>query len=268
MDRNGKKIIFLHSYSPRTGHNYSSEVIKVISDHVVLAHHRSETRLSRMINSFDEIQKKLIYHDSDREFFQFLFLDDLRSKILQRCDKKFALIKDTSFIGTDRLPSIFPNDIHIILLRDPKDVFASLFKAMDLTKRTRKNYVKRIGTSLGLYPYFYSRKVSNQVLQALPDLNSQLVLRYEDLVLKKEESLLKLIDLFDSQKNLSQVKKEIDQIPVINSSFYEEVGAKNIWDTKDRTSKFNPISRKRGNFFIRKGIEMGSKKLRRKLGYL
>ncbi|MBT8393583.1 MAG: hypothetical protein KJN66_01920, partial [Bacteroidia bacterium] len=60
---------------------------------------------------------------------------------------------------------------------------------------------------------------------------------------------------------------EVDSIKVINSSFFEEIGAKNIWDSKDRTKEFNPLNRKKHSFLVRKGIELGSKQLCKKLGY-
>lgn len=43
-----------------------------------------------------------------------------------------------------------------------------------------------MGVLLGVYPFYYSRKLSNYVLENLPDLEDKIVLRYEDLVeLKK-----------------------------------------------------------------------------------
>ena len=262
-----KKIIFLHSYSPRTGHNYASEVIKVISRHEVLAHHRSETKLSTLLNHYFQV-KKQIQHKSDEDFLDYLFLDDLREKILNKSDKEFVMIKDTSFLGVEKLPALFPDDIHILLIRDPKNVFSSLFKGMNLTTNNFRNRLKRAGKMNGMYPYYYSRKVGKRVLEEMPDMNNFFILRYEDLVLKEEKTLNALAKLFGTTKDLQLIKKEIDEIPVINSSFHEEVGGKKIWEAKPKTASFDPINRKGNSFLIRKGIEYGSKTLRKRLGYI
>ena len=42
---NNQKIIFSNSYSPRTGHNFASEALKVFTNHEVLAHNRSENQI-------------------------------------------------------------------------------------------------------------------------------------------------------------------------------------------------------------------------------
>jgi hypothetical protein len=178
------------------------------------------------------------------------------------------MIKDTSFIGIKELQKTFPDDIHLVLIRDPKNVFNSLIKGMRLGKPTFKNYIKKAGNKTGLYPWFYSRKLSKQVLKEAPDLNQHKIIRYEDLVLKNETTLVYLKKLFKTNKSLEQIKMEIDEIGVINSSFFEEVGAKRIWDSKPKTQKFDPINRKSNTWLIRIGIEMGSRKLRKRLNYI
>ncbi len=268
MNKEKAKIIFMHSYSPRTGHNFASEVIKIFSEHVVLAHHRSETRLSRVLESYFNIKNDLIFHREDEDFLDYLFIKDLREKIIEKSDGELVMIKDTSFIGVQRLLEVFPEDHHIILLRDPFQVFNSLFKAMNLHAGTFKNKIKKIGKITGLYPYFYCRKVTEMVIKNIPDFRNCVVIKYEDLVLKNEETLMALKEIFKPDKNMDQIKAEIESIPVINSSFFEEVGAKKIWDMKPKTENFNPVNRKGNSFLVRKGIKLGSKKLRYRLGYL
>lgn len=268
MKNKDQKLIFLNSYLPRTGHNFASEVIKVFSDHQVLAHFRSETRLSSLIESYYNIYDHKIFFETDKKFFDFLFIDDLRKKLLSRTENKFIMIKDTSLLGADLLPRVFPDDIHLILIRDPKNVFLSLLKGMNLQKKSRKNYIKKFGIFTGFYPYYYSKKLSRQVLSEMPEMNQHMILRYEDLVRKEKKTLLKLSELFGTIKDLNQIKKEIDEIQVINSSFYKEVSAKNIWDMQPKTKKFQPIERKGGNWLIRVAVKLGSKKLRRKLNYI
>ena len=263
-----QKIIFLNSYLPRTGHNFSSEVLKIFSRHQVLAHSRSETRLSTLLNSYFNIYDQHIYHESDKKFFDHLFMDDLRKKIIDSSDKKFILIKDTSFMGTDLLPRVFPNDHHIILIRDPKSVFLSLLKGMNLQQKNLKNKLKKIGIFTGIYPYYYSRKLSSKIMRQFPNLNYHTIIKYEDLVMKEEKVLLLLKEKFDTKKSLTQIKKEIDDIEVINSSFYEETGGNKIWDSKPKTSNFDPVNRKGGSFVVNKAVELGSRKFRKKLNYI
>lgn len=263
-----QRIIFLNSYLPRTGHNFSSQVIKIFSGHVVLSNPHSETRLSQVLASYYKIYDKLIYHDSAKEFMNRLFIDDLKKNILRESNEPYLMIKDTSFIGVKELQKTFPDDIHLILLRDPKNVFNSLIKGMGLRKSSLKNYLKKAGNITGLYPWFYSRKLSKQVLNQTPDLSQHRIIRYEDLVLKNEKTLIYLKNLFNTNKSLEQIKKEIDEIGVINSSFFEEVGGKRIWDTKPKTKNFDPINRKSNTWLIRKGIELGSRKLRKRFNYI
>lgn len=263
-----QKIIFLNSYLPRTGHNFSSQAIKVFSGHQVLSHSHSETRLSRVLSSYYKISNELIHYENDKIFMDKLFIHELRKKILCQSEKEYVMIKDTSFEGVKGLQKTFPDDIHLILIRDPKNVFNSLIKGMGLRKPSLKNYLKKAGNMTGLYPWYYSRKLSKQVLNQTPDLSRHRIIRYEDLVLKDEKTLLDLKDLFNTNKSLEQIRKKIDEIGVINSSFFEEVGAKKIWDTQPKTQDFDPINRKSNTWLIRKGIELGSRKLRKKFNYI
>lgn len=267
MKVENQKIIFLNSYLPRTGHNFASEVIKVFTDHQVLPHSRGETRLSIFLQSYYQIRNR-IYFETDKTFFDNLFVKDLRKKIISQSEKEFIMIKNTSFVGVNLLPIVFPDDIHLILIRDPKSVYLSLIKGMNLKKKSLKNRIKKAGTPIGLYPYSYSKKLSTQVLNNFPDLTNHYIIRYEDLV-KKDEKVLKWLKAkFKTKKTLDQIEKEIDEIQVINSSFFKEVEAKNIWDSKPKTNNFNPLNRKEFNFLVRKGVELGSRKLREKLQYI
>ncbi|QYA24035.1 hypothetical protein G3I01_00440 [Gramella sp. MT6] len=268
MKSENQKIIFLNSYLPRTGHNFASEVIRIFSDHEVLAHSRSETRLSSILHSYYSIYDRKIFHQSDKDFFDELFIDNLRERILNKSDKQYIMIKDTNLIGVDSLIRVFPNDIHLILVRDPKSVFLSLIKGMRLEKRTKKNNLKRLGIKTGLYPYYYSKKLSKQVLQFLPDTSPLTIIRYENLVKKEEKTISILKEKFGTLKSIEKIKEEIDNIEVINSSFFNEVGAKGIWDMRPRTSNYNPLHRKGHSNLVRMSIALGSKNLRRRLGYI
>lgn len=265
MNKN-QKIIFSNSYGPRTGHNFASEALKVFTNHQVLAHNMSETKLS----NFLKVYKKLyftIYHKTDRVFFDNVLIKSIRSNIIKHSDSNFIMIKNTSFEGVKYIPEVFPDDIHILLLRNPIDAFNSAFKAMNLNKKGFKYRLKKIGKVIGIYPYYFCNKISKQIIKDIPDFNKFYVVRYEDLV---EQNTIVLEDLkkkFNTQKSLEQIKKELNNIKVINSSFFKETGAKHIWESKKNTKNFNPINRKKHSFLIRKGIELGAKELKGKLGY-
>ena len=263
-----RKIIFSNAYSPRTGHNFASEVIKIFTNHEVLIHNRSETRLATLLESYYCIYNSHVYHKTDKDFFNYLFINDLREKILSKSDADFVMIKDTSFTGVSHLKTVFKDDIHILLIRDPKAVFTSLFKGMRLGKPTFKNFLKRIASPIGLYPFFYASKISNRLLKSIPDFNDFYVIRYEDLVKKEETVLLGLKQLFQSDKTMEEIILNIDAIEVINTSFVEETNAKHIWDAKPKNSSFQPLNRKASTFLMEWGILLGSRKIRKKLNYI
>lgn len=262
-----KKIIFFNAYSPRTGHNFASEVLKVVCNHQVLIHSKSETRLSTLLESYYSLYHSHIYHQTDKAFFDYLFIDDLREKILAKTEAEFALIKDTSFNGVSHLKKVFPNDIHILLIRDPRDVLLSLFKGMRLKRPGWKYALKRLLLPTGIYSYWYARKFSAKILKTLPDFTGFILVRYEDLVMQDENTLHQLKTLFHSNKSMESIKTEIDAIEVVNTSFIDETKAKRIWDAKPKTATFRPIKRRPKNRLILWGILLGSRKLRKKLNY-
>lgn len=264
-----KKIIFLNSCLPRTGHNFASDVIKIFSNHQVLINPRSETKISTFLDSYYTIRENEILNKTNRKFFDYLFINDLREKILLESDHDFVMIKDTTFCGIDKISKVFPDDIQIILLRDPSRIILSLLKAMNLKKKNFKTRLKKILMPLGIFPFLYSRKLSKQVLHHISgtELENKFIIRYEDLFLKDEETLLQLKELFNSNKELAQIKNEIDDIRVINSSFFEETGGNRIWDSKPKTQNFAPLQRRNKNLLIQKAVEIGSAKLRKKLNY-
>ncbi|WMI65812.1 sulfotransferase [Aestuariibaculum sp. YM273] len=263
-----KKIIFSNSYSPRTGHNFVSEALKVFTNHQVLAHGHSETKLSTFLEAYYKIYNEKIYHEKDKVFFDKIIINNIRKHITNESSKEYIMIKDTSFKGVYYLSQVFPDDIHIILLRHPRDVFSSLFKSMNLKKKGFKYLIKRLTTPIGLYPYFYCKKVTRQVINDMPKITDKhYVLRYEDLVLKNDKVLNELKIKFCTGKTLKQIKSEIDNIEVINTSFIEETGAKHIWNALPKTKDFNPVNRKKHSYLMRKGIELGSKKLAEHLKY-
>ena len=160
-----QKIIFLNSYLPRTGHNFVSEALKVFTGHEVLIHNRSETRLSTILREFFNIYNKQVFFETDKKFLEHLFINGLRERILEKSNSEYVMIKNTSFLGVDQLSRLFPTDIHIILLRDPASIFNSLVKGMRFKKGVLKDNIKKLGIFLGIYPYYYSKKLSRNLLK-------------------------------------------------------------------------------------------------------
>jgi len=268
MLRKDQKIIFLNSFLPRTGHNFVSEVIKIFSNHQVLINPRSETKISTLLDSYYEIYFTGILNNANRTFFDHLFIDNLRERILSSSTQNFIMIKDTTFIGVNYIPKVFPEDIQLILIRDPYNVFLSLLKAMDLQKKNYKNFIKSLLFPTGIYPYLYSRRLSEKILRSFPDLKNKNVIKYEDLVQKNTATLKLFKRLFNSEIELEVAKKHIDNIKVINSSFYEETKGNRIWDMQPKTKEYNPLKREYRNFLVGYGIRLGSRKLRKKLNYI
>jgi hypothetical protein len=268
VEMKNRRIIFSNAYSPITGHNFASEVVKLFTNHRVLIHNKSETRLASLLEFYYKIYNTHIYHQTDKEFFDEMFIHDLRAKILSKSDAEYMMIKDTSFTGVSHLKKVFPDDVHILLIRDPRDVLLSLFKGMRLNKPGFKYTLKRWGKLIGVYPYYFSQKWSRKIIKNLPDFDEFVVLRYEDLVTKNEKTLLKLKDLFQCEKSMVQIKKELDAIEVINTSFIEETGAKRIWEALPKTRDFKPVQRKAPSKMLDFAIRLGSKGLRKKLNYI
>ncbi|MGM0635486.1 MAG: hypothetical protein ACQESK_05435 [Bacteroidota bacterium] len=263
-----QKIIFSNSYSPRTGHNFVAEVFKTFLEADVLIHHRSETRIAPLLDAYFSIYDTHIYGVKDKDFFDYLFINDLRNKIISKSDKESIIIKNTSFVGIEHINRVFPNDIQILILRDPYAVLKSLFKGMSLGKRNTKNTLKKIGIFVGIYPLYYSWLFNKKIIKKIPDLNNYTVVRYEDLVIKDDNTLIKLRDMFETEKSLNKIKEDIDNIKVINTSFTNETGAKHIWEAKQKSRKFNPINRKGHNWLVRFTLKVGCYPLRKKMGYI
>ena len=263
-----QKIIFSNSYSARTGHNFGAQVLKIFTNADILVHPRSETRLTSLLEEYFKIYDSHIYHRTDKQFFDNLFINNLRIQITNYSQKKYIIIKDTSFNGVSHIKRVFPNDIQILFVRDPFAVLISLFKGMDLNKDNYKSKTKKILTPIGIYPLYYAFLFSKKKRKEIPDLNNFHVVYYEAFVRKDEQVLLDLKKMFKTDKSIERIKSEIDNIKVINTSFIKETGASKIWNAKNRTKNFNPLKRKGHNILIRTALKIGSYPLRKKLGYI
>lgn len=268
-----KRIIFLNSYSPRTGHNFMAEVIRLASNCEILTHARAETRLSILLDEFHNVVNPL-YFQTARDFHKYLFTATLREQIInfKDSDKNTVMIKDTSMRGVEYLQQHFPDDIHILVTRDPRDTLVSLFKGMRIKDKNKaKRVLKYIGKFIGLYNYTYSKKFQNRYIKETNNIGKSGFhhFKYEDFVSKNETSLKRLLDLFDNSQSIESFVKDIDGIRVINTSFYkEESDSKSTWDAQPKTQNFNPLNRKSLRKVELLAIELGCKKLRKHLGYI
>ena len=85
---------------------------------------------------------------------------------------------------------------------------------------------------------------------------------------KETKTLQKLLNLFSCSLSEEDLNKRIDEINVINSSFYkEETKSKHTWDAKPKLEKFKPIRRKSLRRIEVLAIELGCSRLRKQLGY-
>lgn len=258
------KIIFLHSLSSRSGHNFVAEVIRICVDVSTPLGLRSEIPFGVFIKNYEDFKKATFGSAHYQEYFDQLFIEDLRSKILKNGN---ILIKHTSLEGAEEVKMMFPNDIHIVSIRNPVDVLKSVFKGMKF-KNNIKSKLKKSFLPFGFYHYWYAKRYTSKIISVLPNLKEFDVFKFEDLVLRKDDTLQKLIDVLDSNISLDDLKKSIEGIKVINTSFYkEETNSKSLWDIQSKTSKFNPINRKETSFIKNKFLHVGLAKLCNKLNY-
>jgi len=131
------RIIFLHSISPRSGHNFIAEVIRLCLKTSTPLGLRSEIPFGIFIKNYQSFKKTIFGSARYDEYFDEIFIQDLRNKILAK--KNVVLIKNTSLEGATEVKEMFPNDIHIISIRDPRDILTSIFKGMKLKKRDEVN---------------------------------------------------------------------------------------------------------------------------------
>lgn len=260
------KLLFLFSQSPRSGHNFVADVLRILIETDNVIGDRSEVPFGPIIKSYDSTLNKSYKSNRATEFLNSFFIEPIRYKLLEDGFNKF--IKYTSFVGAETTLKYFPEDIIVVSYRDPKDCLFSLFKGMQL-KSDLKSKIKKILWPTGIYHYQYTRKYSRFILKHLPKNEKFIFVRYELLVNRDKSHLEYLIKKFDSKLTYCEFSKAIDNINVINTSFFkEETGANGIWEPTKSTEKFNPINRSHSvNILQLMAINMGSKTLRAAMGY-
>jgi hypothetical protein len=262
-----EKLIFLNSQSPRSGHNFVAEVIRKIVDCETPIGDRSEIPFNPILRAYHKTLNTYFSSGGSKAFLDDLFINDIRGKLLK--NNTNVLIKYTNYTGAKDAKQTFKDDIHILSIRDPKDCLLSLFKGMKY-KKGYKSILKKMALPFGLYHYTFSKKYSDKILAEIPNMNDFFVIKYEDLVTKNEEALKQLINLFNSNISVEELKEKMDNVKVLNSSFYkEETNSKTMWEASEKSTKFNPVNRSKGfNFLQILGVKIGSKKLRKRMGYI
>ena len=149
------KLIFLNSQSPRSGHNFVAEVIRLLVDCETPLGARSEIPFNPILNAYNTTLKTYFASGGSKAFLDDLFINDLRVKLLKNNEN--VLIKYTNYTGAHHAKLIFENDIHILSIRDPKDCLLSLFKGMKY-KKGYKSFLKKMALPFGLYHYTFSKK--------------------------------------------------------------------------------------------------------------
>ncbi|MGG5488354.1 sulfotransferase [Gaetbulibacter sp. PBL-D1] len=263
-----EKLIFLHSQSPRSGHNFMADVIRTIVDCKTPIDVRSELPIAPVLHAYHKAKCGFYKSKGVADYLDELFVKPLRATIMTTKDN--YLIKYTSFTGTREALHYFPEALHVVSLRDPKDCLISYFKILKYNAKDIKSFIKKIVLPFGIYHYSYARKYSKRIEAYLPNLDDCFVVKYEDLVKRDEITLKRLMDLFEVSLDVNTLSKRIDGIDVINTSFFkEETHSDDMWKATKKTERFNPISRTYGfNALQLLGIKMGSMRLRRKMGYV
>jgi hypothetical protein len=261
------KLIFLFSQSPRSGHNFVADVLRILVNSDTIIGDRSEIPFGPIIENYYNTLQKSYKSEGSIDFLNRIFIKPIRQNVL--IDNTDKIIKYTSFEGADTTAVYFPNEVHIISYRDPKDCLFSLFKGMRL-KNDWKSKIKRALWATGIYHYQYARKYSKSILKHLPKNKEAILVRRELLVNRDKRHLEYLIKMFKSTLTFDEFSKAIDSIRVINTSFFkEETGSKGIWQSTKISKSFSPLNRDHSvNKVQLFGIKLGSRQVRLAMGYL
>jgi hypothetical protein len=233
---------------------------------------------------FDSFQKVLLKHtslDKTRSWALSMFSRGFRNEVLEYArniaDRSFdyVLLRYTSAAGLTACIKAFPGDKHLILIRDPRDVATSYIKSVNWKKGFFiKKHARRVAYSLGIYHWHIARFIRQDINSLILTLkhsysNASLqIVRYEDLLNPTYESLSSLSKFLEIK--LTEEKVELcKEIPVLGSSFYEEVKSDKKWTSKPRTSDFNPVGRwkKRLQIHQRLGLLTGLGNACKSIGY-
>lgn len=232
------KNIFIHAISQRCGHNYLTKLIQSQTKHKVLIHQTHEVIFPEIIA---ERMEELVNNNR--------FVRNKKAKIkeIQTASNTYINQRKPIIFKTSKLTSkyeidLFPDVKHIILIRDPRDLFVSYEKSIyNFRVKTFKNKIKKLLRPI--YSYYVLIKWSKMVERAIAayktSQSNYIVLKYEELSTIKGQQ-----KLFDYLK-YPYCLEELIHIKNTNSSFAEDskrwkTHSINIGDPSKRYQNSNP----------------------------
>jgi hypothetical protein len=246
------RLMFLYTYRQRCGNHYVSNVIKALADVIIIG----EAPIGNLLAGSRDILSRSAFSERANEWLESRLVNGLRAEFLKdayiRSDKpsRYVMVKSISPAGLSSCVSAYPDDKHIIVVRDPRDVVASYVKAVNLGKgRLVRRIARRLALLAGYYHWRVARSIRRDVkllaaeTEKIARSSSVHMVSYESLLSGKRDSLRRLSDYIEAELTPQSVAA-YKSIQVIGSSFYqEELGTKNKWTSAEPTADFRPIGR-------------------------
>jgi len=212
------QITFLHSLSQRAGHNFLAQIIRQKGEYKTINYESYETLSLKL---FGDLHKALNYSkhfirakDSKNNELQ-LIVNGYRNELL-KLDSN--ILMKSPFLEYTSQIEVFPNDMHIVLLRDPYNLFISVEKSIYNFRTTNiKNKIKRAFRPLYSLYFLLSWRTKMNFYNTLTSYSipeNVLIIKYESL--KSNESL-EVLSKFLKIKKVSI--EDVEEIHNINSSF-------------------------------------------------
>lgn len=249
------KLLFLHSYKQRCGHNYLAEILRRLCAIHTPFDNYSELPLSRLSEAAENIISNTKI-ERGREWIQDIYTNRLREDIIKKSlqesknNPDYILFKYSYVTGIDSCFRIFPEDKHVILIRDPKNVVASYTKSISyLDQKSILKPVRLLAFFAGYYHWRAAKDIKQdlEMLIRFYSLNKNnknlLLVRYEDFLTPDREQIEKLCTFLEIKYSEDKLD-ECKNIPVLNSSFFkEDLGSNKKWKPIQRTEQFIPNKR-------------------------
>lgn len=209
------KNIFIHAISQRCGHNYLARLIQSQTDFQVFIHKNHEVILPETLAK--EMEKLKTGSG---------FIRNKKAKIkeLELAANAYINQKKNTIFKTSMLTSkfeidLFPDVKHIILIRNPQDLFVSYEKSIyNFRIKTLKNSIKKLFRPF--YSYYVLRTWTKHINKSIKAYQASecniLVVKYEGLLEKDGQQ--KVFDFINHKTNLTEKIKISNE----NSSFAKD----------------------------------------------